>query len=409
MGIVESKLELFKRFDYEPHPKQLLVHKSLARFRTLCSGRRFGKSLLASFEAIAALMPKNQIGWIVSPTYELSKKVFREVYMHLHKYMPFFIESSSEHNQYIKLKNGSVLLGKSADNPVSLLGEGLNFLIIDEAARLRQSDWEEALRPTLADKGGWCLFISTPRGKNWFFEEWTRGQDREETSFESWNFKSSDNPYIPLEEVEHARKHMPERVYLQEWEGVFIEELGGVFRNVRECVKGSLEEPVKDKSYIMGVDLAKHQDFTVIVVMDRERKHVVAFDRFHQLDWNLQKARIESMCRKYNNAEIVLDATGVGDPIYDDLCKANLNVTPFKISAGNKTGLIENLSLRIQEREITYPDIPELLNELNIYEYTVSRSGYTRYSAPEGYHDDIVIALALSVWGMRGSLIFDFG
>lgn len=405
----ENKVKLFQMIDYNPHPKQELIHQSTARFRFLCSGRRFGKTMLASRDAIHALMKPNQRGWCVGPTFEISKKVFREVFFILNKYFQPLIESQSEHNQYIRLINGSEIVGKSADNPVSLLGEGLNFLIVDEAASIKKEVWDMYLRPTLTDKQGWALFTSTPRGRNWFYEEWTRGQDSMHSNYASWNFLTSDNPYIPAGEVELAKSTLPERVYLQEYLGMFLEDIGGVFRGIRECISGKFESPVVGRSYVAGIDLAKHQDYTVITIIDYETKHVVYFDRFHQLDWNFQKSRIALACRNYNNAKIVVDATGVGDPIFDDLRRAGFSVDGFKYTSESKAKLIENLSLVIQERQVSFPEIPELINELNIFEYKVSPN--TRkfsYNAPEGYNDDCVNSLALAVWGLRNQVLFGF-
>ena len=403
------KEEVWKKIDYKPHPKQELIHQSGARFRALCTGRRFGKSVLASREAIYNILIDGKRGWIVAPNYELTKKVFREVIIILNKVFPALIERQSEANTYIKLRNGSELVGKSADNPVSLLGEGLDFLIVDEAASIKREVWEEYLRPTLADRKGWALFISTPKGKNWFYEEYVRGKDRKVKHQDGWNYLTSDNPYIPREEIAHAEKYLPERVFLQEFQGKFIEDIGGVFRGVRECVGGRLEEPDPNRSYVMGVDLAKYQDYTVVIVMDKVNKQVVYFDRFHKLDWNFQKNKIANVIRRYNNCQCIIDATGIGDPIYDDLNRLGLNIVPYKISGTSKKPLIENLSLNIQDGLIKYPDIPELINELNIYAYKQSSTtGHTAYSAPEGYHDDIVIALALACWSLKSEVIIDF-
>jgi len=403
------KEEVWKKIDYKPHPKQELIHQSGARFRALCTGRRFGKSVLASREAIYNILIDGKRGWIVAPNYELTKKVFREVIIILNKVFPALIERQSEANTYIKLRNGSELVGKSADNPVSLLGEGLDFLIVDEAASIKREVWEEYLRPTLADRKGWALFISTPKGKNWFYEEYVRGKDRKVKHQDGWNYLTSDNPYIPREEIAHAEKYLPERVFLQEFQGKFIEDIGGVFRGVRECVGGRLEEPDPNRSYVMGVDLAKYQDYTVVIVMDKVNKQVVYFDRFHKLDWNFQKNKIANVIRRYNNCQCIIDATGIGDPIYDDLNRLGLNIVPYKISGTSKRPLIENLSLNIQDGLIKYPDIPELINELNIYAYKQSSTtGHTAYSAPEGYHDDIVIALALACWSLKSEVIIDF-
>ena len=143
----------------------------------------------------------------------------------------------------------------------------------------------------------------------------------------------------------------------------------------------------------MGVDLAKYIDFTVITVLN-EQNQLVYFDRFQQLDWVFQKKMIKQVADIYK-ANVVLDSTGLGDPIFDDLSRTGMNVLSYKITIQSKKELIENLSLMIQQQKITFPDIPELINELKIFGYKQLERGF-QYSAPEGYHDDCVISLALA-------------
>ena len=104
--------------------------------------------------------------------------------------------------------------------------------------------------------------------------------------------------------------------------------------------------------------------------------------------------------KRYNNAKIIIDSAGVGDPILDDLRKANLRVTGFSKWTTEKDILVNDLALAIQEKKITYPEIPEMINELNIFTYEITPSRYTKYHAPEGYHDDIVMALCLAYRGL---------
>jgi phage FluMu gp28-like protein len=188
---------------------------------------------------------------------------------------------------------------------------------------------------------------------------------------------------------------MTQKVVEQEVMGKFIEDVGSVFRGVDDCIMGALEEPVTDHKYYVGVDLAKSVDFTVMIVLNK-RRQVVAFDRFNQLDWTFQKQRIINMAKKYNNAKILLDSTGVGDPILDDL-KKEITVEGYKFTSASKADLINKLAIHINERTVTYPRIPELLNELKIFGYIKEGSKEIKYSAPEGYHDDTVIALSLAL------------
>lgn len=222
---VFDKTTFFKTLHYVPHEKQQLMHDSTARFRTLVCGRRWGKSLSVAMEICAAMASKaDQRGWVVAPDYELSTKIFREIYWSFHKYLPSLIKDSSmsKGSMHLELKNGSVVFGKSADNPVSLIGEGLDFLAIDEAARIKSDCWYEALRPTIADRKGWVIFISTPTHKNWFFKEYMSGVNKE-PDCESWHFTSYTNPYLDRTEIDNAKLNIPSMTFRQEFLGEFVE------------------------------------------------------------------------------------------------------------------------------------------------------------------------------------------
>lgn len=376
---------------------------SEARFKILCNGRRWGKSLYAAVEVINYLFRENKRVWVVGPTYDLSRKVFREIYRYVRPrrkiWYPYGHCSDSKSEMRILTNWGTEILGKSADNPDSLIGEGLDLLIIDEAARIKESIWDENLRPTLTDRQGKAIIISTPKGRNWFYHLWTRGKDPQFPLYKAWQHPTSDNPHISPEEIEEARMTLPDRAFRQEYLAEFLEDTGGVFRNVRRLIRGTLRNPRPGERFFIGVDLAKYMDFTVITVLD-ERGDLVYFDRFNQIDWNLQKDRIRYISKRYPG-KVVLDSTGVGDPIYDELRRDGLNVEGFRFTASSKEQLVNNLSMLIEQAKLHYEDIPELINELEIFEYQMTPSRNFKMSAPEGYHDDCVISLALAAWGLH--------
>lgn len=284
---------------------------------------------------------------------------------------------------------------RSCDNPDSLRSEGIDVLWMDEGGQIKEEAWTLALRPALMDKKGIAFFTGTPKGKNWYFQLWTRGQDPEQTDYQSWCFSSLDNPHIDPREVEDFARDMPERAYQQEILAEFLDEVGSVFRNVDSHVRGSLEEPRK-KAYYMGVDLAKHVDYTVLCVIDNDG-HLCAFDRFSRLDWVLMMERIVNLARKYN-AHVLIDSTGIGDPIFDELSRMHVHVEGYKFTNASKKDLIENLSIMLDNDEVSYPDLPLLVNELKLFGYSVTAGGTVHYGAPESYHDDCVISLALAAW-----------
>jgi hypothetical protein len=299
----------------------------------------------------------------------------------------------------------SEVRAKSADNPVSLLGEGLDFVIVDEAARLKAAIWEGHVSQRLIDRRGWALLISTPRGKGWFYELFRRGKDPADSAHESWNAPSWQNPYLPRDLIEAERDRLPERVFRQEYCGEFLEGSGQVFRHVREAAIGEWRDPIPGGVYYAGLDLARYVDFTVLVVMSSEGE-VVFVDRFHKLDWKLQISRIKVATDRYNRACVLVDSTGAGEPVYEAMCSENCSVEPYSFTARSKAALIDNLALAFEKREIVLPRAeiwPEGIDELEAFEYSVTEQGSVRTGAPGGLHDDCVIALALAAWQVRNA------
>ena len=304
----------------------------------------------------------------------------------------------------IELIQGSAIEFKSADNFDSLRGSGIHLLVIDEAALIDREAWEEALRPTLTDTKGKAIFVSTPKGRNYFFELFCRGQDPQYPEWESFTFPTSSNPYISPDEIEEAKRTLPDTVFRQEYLAEFLEDSAGVFRNIKACIQGEFEEPKHKHSYVLGWDVAKHEDFSVMMVVDTSSRHVVAYDRFNQVDYTLQVSRLESLAKKYD-ATVLMDSTGVGDPILEQVLKAGIKAEGFQFTNTSKQQLIEYLSVQLEQQKITFPEIPELIHELELFQYEITRAGNVRYSAPQGYHDDCVISLALACWQMNVNIL----
>jgi uncharacterized C2H2 Zn-finger protein len=225
-----STPDLFEALGYKPHPGQLLVHRSNATRRVLACGVRWGKSTCAAMEAVAALMqPREEcLGWTVAPTLDLARLVFERTAVLLQKKFKHRIKFYSQREQRIVVVNFggglSVLEGKTADHPTSLLGESLDFLIVDEAARMKESVWTEHLSQRLIDRRGWALFLSTPRGRDFFWKLFRRGQKGRDAAFASWSSPSWDNPYISRDLIEEERSRLSREVFDEQYGAVFIGE-----------------------------------------------------------------------------------------------------------------------------------------------------------------------------------------
>src|SRR5262245_20608992 len=267
-----DKAAFFRDLGYKPHPGQVQIHSSPAPRRVVACGVRWGKTRAAAMEALAAAMqPRDRsVGWVVAPTYDLADRVFRELVILIAEQFRHRIIKLREHEKHIVLRNLggglSELRGKSAENPTSLLGEGLDWLIVDEASRLRPHIWEGHLSQRLIDKKGWALLISTPNGKGWFYELFLRGQGRD-PDYQSWNNPSWTNPHLDAALIEAERARLPARRFAQEYAGEFVEGAGQVFRYVREAATGEWLDPIPRKAYYAGLDLAKVEDFTVLVIL----------------------------------------------------------------------------------------------------------------------------------------------
>ncbi len=456
-------------FDYSPHAAQMEIHRARGkRFRTVCTGRRFGKTLCLAAELLdrGGCSRGGDYGW-VAPTYNVAERgieAFRTIaegFVNVCGRAPSRVEFTGT--------AGPVRVWfLSADNPDNIRGFGFQGLVIDEAASIPQDVWHYVLRPTIAQTLGWAVFVSTPKGRNWFYDLFTRGMDPGEKDYASFSFPSKASPYFPEKEWEEARRTLPEDVFKQEYEAEFLEDSAGVFRNVDACLiadcrlpivdcgkgeggttdghgsdgggdcttkdtKGTKEDGVgifsqsrkeREEEYhrhvVIGCDVAKHTDWTVLIAMDAETGRCFAMERFNQLDWPIQKERIVGFARKYRG-RVILDATGVGDPILDDLKRVLPDIEGFRLSAQSKTELIQRLIVAVEQCKVSWPagrsgssgqlavgsEHPSssdygvagwdvLTNEMKRYEYVIGPSGRISYGAPSGYHDDCVMALALA-------------
>jgi len=377
------------------HTKQKEIFLDRHRFKVVVCGRRFGKTELAG-QTVAYRAIKNPgwMIWLIAPTFPQTMYLWRRIKRFI---PPGVVANIKEGEKSIELKNGSAIFAKSGDNPDSLVGEGLNFCIVDEASRCKEEVWE-VIRPALADKLGECWFLSTPVGKNWFWEQSLTEKKDEE--YKTFHFTSWDNPLLDRKELEKMKTSLPELIYRQEIMAEFIDSGGVVFRTFHSVLNAQLKPPEPGHVYVEAADVAKYQDFTVITVADTATNEVVYLERFNRLDWEYVRGRISDVSRLYYDALVIIDSTGVGEPVYEELKKVNLPIQPYKFTAGTKPQLINNLMLMIENKSISLPPIEELIHEFNIFEYKLSETGTFTYKAPHGHHDDIVTSVALVAWGL---------
>ena len=270
---------------------------------------------------------------------------------------------------------------------------------MDEWPLIDPTTWYEIIRPIVAQSSDrWAMFIFTPKGRNHAYQMWVKSREAKEWGRYTLNAETSG--IIPQSELEAIKKEIPAMAYSQEFLCEFGDDSTSVFKGVDFCISGGLEPYRREYSYVTGVDLAKMEDYTVLITICRETRHVVSYRRCTDVEWTVQKEMIIDEINKYRSMAVI-DATGVGDPIFEDLKRVGVNARPFKFNNTNKKEIIDRLSVCIEQRLITFPEIVPLIDELKTYAYELTPSRNVRYNAPNGMHDDSVISLALAVWGMR--------
>lgn len=302
---------------------------------------------------------------------------------------------------------------RSAERPESWEGFGYDISFLNEAGIILKNPylWENAVRPMMWDNpNSRVIFAGTPKiGANVFKELWGRAQDPLQPDYAGYKFSSFDNPYLPRELIMKDIETMADRVVRQEIYGDFLDEDGVVFRGTRKIATldpKAIPEVYPNHLYVIGADVAKLVDYTVIVVYDRTNNNQVFQMRFNQLEWPVIKTRLIEMSRKYNNALIYLDSTGVGEPLFDDLSRANIPVEPIHLTNELKKQIVEKLSTYIELGHIRMLNLKETIDELEQFTYDLSEKTHrVIYGAPVGFHDDIVIAHCLAIWGLQPPVI----
>src|SRR3990167_6730914 len=309
----------------------LEIHNSAARFRVVVAHRRLGKTTLANNELIRAACTKKGNYFYVAPTYRQAKLISWDILKHYS--IPQIVAKVNESELFIEFVNGSKILLKGADSPDTLRGVSLAGLVIDEAAYCREEIWATILQPTLIDTGGWVMFISTLNGFNWFWDLFVGAIKKENWS--RWLLRATETLVIDKLELYRLKAEMSEAMYAQEMECTPQENAGAVFRRVKENSVLTPRQPEEGHQYIIGVDLAKYQDWTVLSIFDIKTNEQVYLDRFQRIDLSLQQEKIKAAAFKYNNASVLMDATGVGDPILEGLQGHGGNVEGLHLTANS--------------------------------------------------------------------------
>jgi len=372
---------------------QIALHP--AKVKVLTMGRRWGKTVLGGAISLATAAGGGRVAWVV-PTYRNGRALWRWAENTVAPVKMAGLCRVNRSERLIEFRNGGSLGVYSADSEDSVRGEAFHLVILDEAARIAESAWQDVLQPTLADYNGDAILISTPKGRNWFYNEFQRALDDRQYAM-AWQAPSAHNPIVSIQNAARkARDLVPERTYRQEWLAEFVED-GGFFRNIEARAtieRADLPGDHAGHHIVMGVDWAKIHDWTVLTALCRDCGRVVDWDRFNKIDYHYQRERLKVLSDRWGVKTILAESNSIGEPNIEELRRAGLPVVGFATTSTTKPALIEGLGLALETNAITIP--LDYMEELRAFEVETRRDGYPRYGAPAGMHDDRVISLALA-------------
>jgi len=385
-------------------PYQTEIMDCPQRFATIEASTKAGKTasmIVWLFEQAIAIKNNQGVDW-VAPVFAQAKIAFDRMKAQVND-RNFF--KANESRLVLTMPHGAMLRFKSGDNPDSLYGDDSYATVVDEASRMKEASWL-AVRSTLTATRGKCKLIGNVKGrKNFFYKMAQRAKGGEPDYFykKITAYDAVAAGILDAAEIEQARRDLPEMVFKELYEAEATEDGTNPFGSsyIQKCTYQMSTLP----AVCFGVDLAKKRDWTAIAGLDKNR-HLCYFDRF-QLDWDVTTQRVINLPQ----GPINMDATGVGDPIFESVQNVRQNVKGTVYTPIEKQNLIRNLALSIQGLKIQFPGYGESIEglpenhpgrvkfELEQFE-TEYTEGRIKYNAPEGMTDDCVNALALAndIW-----------
>lgn len=382
---------------YNPHPNQSKIHDSINnesyKYYVLDIGRQFGKSLLATNQALYWLLNDSifgvvEVAW-VSPIYNQANKVYEQV-------VKAFAETSIiKKRDATKLKlefsNGSTFQFFSAERYDNIRGFTFDYLICDEFAFMDSEAWTEVLRATVLVKGKKVLLISTPKGKNHFWQ--LHSLDGVNSQYKSFTMTSYDNPLIDPKEIDDAKLTLPDHIFRQEYLGEFIDGGAGLFNGIQ------FRQPMQQSyRFFAGVDVGRNDDYTVLTVFNQARE-MVFIERWRHDTWANICKKVAAKINEYNAVTLV-EVNSIGDAIMEQLqvlASTPNNIQPFVTTSKSKQDVIEKLAVCNQNSDVSFLPCDWLEKEFSVFTYEYNpKSRSVRYSAPAGFHDDGVMATAIA-------------
>lgn len=377
------------------HINQRKIAKDPTRFKIIAAGRRFGKTKLCSLIGLKAAYEGKKVWW-VGPTYQVARLGWREITV-LASQLPGEVIIKEGALVIEFPASGGFIAFKSADSPDNLRGEGLDLLIMDEADFIKAEVWEQILRPSLADRKGGAIFISTPRYEGgWFHKMYLKGMSGKDKDFKSYHFTSYDNPYIDPKEIDQSKDEIPSIVFRQEFLAEFVGAEGARVR--QEWIKYETlpaESVYRNWKIALGVDLAISEkssaDYTAVAVIGRDEEGIVHIldIRRDRLTFAKQVEMIKTMVTKWQPNIIGVEDVGYQRVMVQTIsAETNLAVKGIRSTKDKITNFLA-LETRYEHGQVIHSkELPAYFEQELL-------------SFPHGTHDDTVDACRIAFEVLR--------
>ena len=378
---------------FTPYPKQrefiddFLDTEDL--FGVVVAPRGSGKTLLGINMLLFWLLdnPNAKAGWI-SPVYSQAKNVFDTITQSAKE----IIEASNRMETTITFINGSSIKFLSGDSPDSIRGFRFKYLVIDEVAFIKERTIDQVILPTLNPSGKKCLMISTPKGKNHFYNWFLK----EETV--SMKFPLTECPYVKDELIQAAKQSLPHDIFRQEFLADFVDSSNDVFAGIdKVAVVGSFTRDRKVDAFI-GIDTGLTSDMSVLTCISPMGR-VLWVESINNENINTIATRFLNVMNDYNIVGGYIETNGIGRAMFDLVQPKYKKVKGFTTTQDSKMEMVRKLLADIETATVELPTIellPELHSEFGTYSYKMSSTGKLSFGHQPGAHDDYIDSLLLA-------------
>lgn len=386
--------------DYKPHINQIKIHEAMEsgkyNFISLTASRQFGKSKLMLMATIKLLFNDDRFNnaWIVSPTDAQSLRLYNILHDGLQKSHLIKTSTKRTADYTLKLINNKYIKLKSARSEDNLRGSNVDLLIVDEAAFISASIIYKVLMPMIiTKKNALFMAISTPNGKNWFYDFHRKCQDQDDEKSISFLYTYKDNPMVNMEIINQFKNTLPDHIFQQEFLCSFNDS-ASVFSNINECCI-TYKDVREFKQVFVGIDIGMKNDYTVVSIITDQGQFIDML-RITRLDVDEMIDKINSFLERYNIKKILIEENNQGIVFYQILKKKwRDKIIPFNTNQKTKPKIITDLITDFSNKVFSFLENELFIGELNDFIYKIdATSGKIKYQSASG-HDDIVMSVAI--------------